>query len=249
MKDRTVSLPAPNGDAVRRSAWITLAAALLMAAPSAAQHHPPAASEHAAGHDDATIHHRFEDAAQWAKRFEDPERDAWQLPDSVITALVDRDDLVVADIGSGTGYFPVRFARAVPRGEVIGADVEPNMVFWLNDRARREGLTNLVSVLAAPDDPHLPRPVDLVFVCNTVHHIDGRIDYFRRLKDQLLPGARLAVVDYRPGSEMGPPHKLPPEELTAEMTEAGWERAESLDFLPEQYFLVFRPLSPQGSGD
>lgn len=211
--------------------------ALLLPQAAAAQHeHGTEAREHG---DDATIHHRFEDAAEWAKRFEDPERDSWQLPDKVVKTLVTAEDLIVADIGSATGYFPVRFARACPRGMVFGADIEPDMIHYLNDRARKEGLRNLVSILAAPDDPHFPRPVDLVFICDTYHHIDARVDYFRRLKDQLRPGARVAVVDYRLDSHRGPPHKLAPEKVKEEMTEAGYTLRESYDFLPEQYFLVF----------
>ena len=201
----------------------------------------PAAAQHGDhGHDDdATIQHKFEKADRWAKRFEDPERDAWQLPDRVVSTLVTREDMIVADIGSATGYFPVRFARACPSGLVLGADIEPEMVYYLNDRARTEGLSNLVSILAAPEDPHLPQPVDLVFICNTYHHIDGRIDYFRRLREQLNPGAQIAVVDYRLASEKGPPHKLAPEKVEEEMAEAGYEMAERFTFLPEQYFLVF----------
>ncbi|MFQ5599215.1 MAG: class I SAM-dependent methyltransferase [Candidatus Krumholzibacteriia bacterium] len=189
--------------------------------------------------DRATSQRRFEDAEVWAQRFEDPGRDLWQLPDSVVSILTDREDLVVADIGSATGYFPVRFARAVPNGFVIGADIEASMVFYLNDRARREGLDNLVSILAAPGDPHLPRPVDLVFICNTYHHIDGRIDYFERLQAQLRPGARIAVVDFRLDSEKGPPHKLPPQAVEREMQSAGYDLVRRFEFLPEQYFLVF----------
>jgi SAM-dependent methyltransferase len=209
---------------------------------AAAQHvHGDADTARAQGRsDDATIHHRFQNVESWAERFEDPERDAWQLPDSVVSALVTRSDLVVVDIGSATGYFPVRFARACPEGFVYGADIEPDMVYYLNDRARDEGLENLVSTLASPEDPHLPVPVDLVFICNTYHHIDGRIDYFRRLQEQLRPGARVAVVDYRVSSERGPPHKLHSAEVEAEMIEAGYELAERHTFLPEQYFLVFK---------
>jgi SAM-dependent methyltransferase len=189
--------------------------------------------------DNATTHHRFESAEEWAQRWEDPERDAWQHPDSVVALLATRDDLVVADIGSGTGYFAVRFSRALPRGIVYGADIEPDMIFYLNDRAHREGLTNLVSVLAEPADPHLPRSVDLVFICNTYHHIDGRIDYFRRLKNQLRADARVAVVDYRPESDRGPRHKLMPQVIEGEMAEAGYSLADRHEFLPEQYFLIF----------
>jgi SAM-dependent methyltransferase len=212
----------------------------------------PASSGETHGHGhNATTEHRFEDPEDWAKRFEDPGRDTWQLPDSVVTALTARDDLVVADIGSATGYFPVRFARALPRGAVIGSDIEPGMVMYLNDRARHEGLTNLTSVLAGPHDPHLPRRVDLVFLCNTYHHIDDRIAYFRRLHDQLREGARLAVVDFRPESKKGPPHKLAADFVEEELTAAGYRLARRFDFLPEQYFLLFEaiPSAEGGPGD
>src|SRR3990167_1183974 len=75
----------------------------------------------AGGHD---AHHRFDDADAWAARFEDPKRDAWQKPDEVIAALALPPDAKVADIGSATGYFPVRFAKALPQGRVFGVDVE-----------------------------------------------------------------------------------------------------------------------------
>jgi SAM-dependent methyltransferase len=189
--------------------------------------------------DDALVHHRFEDAESWAKRFEDPARDAWQLPDSVVKVLAVRKDLVVADIGSATGYFPVRFARACPEGLVLGADIEPDMVHYLNDRSRREGLANLVSILAAGDDPHLPVSADLVFLCNTYHHIDARIDYFHRLREQITENGRVAVVDFRRSSKRGPPHKLAPEVVEKEMVEAGYQLVEKHEFLPEQYFFVF----------
>ncbi|UCH83345.1 MAG: methyltransferase domain-containing protein [Candidatus Latescibacterota bacterium] len=191
--------------------------------------------------DDATAHHSFKNARSWASHFEDPARDAWQLPDSVVATIAVRDDMVIADIGSATGYFPVRFARACPNGQVIGADIEPDMVWYLNERARREGITNLFSVLAAPDDPHLPMTVDLVFLCNTYHHIDDRIDYFTRLKDQMNEGGRVAVVDFRISSHRGPPHKLERGTVESEMKKAGYTLVNDFDFLPDQYFLVFEP--------
>jgi len=242
------------------------AAVLLLGAAAPADPHDPhggddsgGTAEHAAqghdmqGHDahghagphgdDATMTHRFEDAEAWARRFEDPARDEWQLPGQVVEELVDRDDLVIADIGSATGYFPVRFARAVPRGQVIGADIEPGMVTYLNDRARTEGLENLVSVLAGPDDPHLPRAVDLVFICDTIHHINGRVAYLEKLRGLLRPGGRIAVVDFRPDSERGPEHKLDPVQLVSEFKRAGYRLRADFDFLPDQYFLVFTPAS------
>jgi len=113
-----------------------LGCAALLAGPAAAQ------TPH-------THDHGFSGAQEWAKVFDDPMRDAWQKPHEVIQALALKPDAVVADIGSGTGYFAVRFAHMVPKGKVYGLDTEPDMVKYLAERAKREGLRNLISSKAA----------------------------------------------------------------------------------------------------
>ena len=75
-----------------------------------------------------THDHSFGDSEKWAKVFDDPKRDAWQRPHEVIRALALKPDAVVADIGSGTGYFSMRFAHMLPKGRVYGVDTEPGMV-------------------------------------------------------------------------------------------------------------------------
>ncbi len=189
------------------------------------------------------LHHGFANADQWAATFDEPDRDSWQKPDEVIRALALTPDARVADIGAGTGYFTVRLARALPRGKVYGVDIEPDMVRHLEERARKEGLPNVVGVLAAPDDARLPEAVDLALVVDTYHHIDDRPAYFARLRSRLLPGGRVAVIDFRRGQPMGPPdaHKVPAEQVKAEMAEAGYAVAAQYGFLPNQDFVVFTP--------
>jgi SAM-dependent methyltransferase len=197
------------------------------------------------GHHSVTHHgampHRFEDAEAWVKHFEDPGRDAWQRPDEVIAALALPPDAKVADVGSATGYFAVRLARAVPKGRVFGVDIEPDMARYLGERARREGLANLSPVLGEPSDPKIPEPVDLVLVVNTYHHIEDRVAYFRRVQATLTPRGRLAIIDVAKGAPMGPPeqHRLAPEQVRQELEAAGYRFVEAHGFLPNQYFLVF----------
>lgn len=185
--------------------------------------------------------HSFEHAEEWAKRFEDPKRDAWQKPDEVVKALALAEDAKVADIGSATGYFPVRYARATPKGMVYGVDIESSMVEYLNARAKSEGLANLLSVLGAPDDAKIPEPVDVVTVVNTYHHIEQRTAYFTKLAASLKPGARVAIIDFKKSSAMGPPAaaKVAPEAVVSELEAAGYKKVASFDFLAEQFFLVF----------
>ncbi len=185
--------------------------------------------------------HRFEDADAWAKRFEDPARDAWQKPEEVIAALALPQEAKVADIGSATGYFAVRLARAVPKGHVYGVDIEPDMKRYLTERAQQEGLGNLTAVLGEPADPKIPEPVDLVLVVNTYHHIEDRTVYFRQLHGSLTPRGRVAIIDFRKGQPMGPPeqHRLTPEQVRQELEAAGYRLAEDIGSLPNQYFLLF----------
>ena len=198
---------------------------------------PPLLAQHGEQH----MHKRFDNAEKWSKIFDDPARDAWQKPAEVISALKLPPDAVVADIGSGTGYFAVRLARAVPKGKVYGADVEPDMVKFLNDRAARENLANLSSHAAGDNGPNLPAQVDLALLVDTYHHLPRRSRYFEQLKAALRPGGRIAIIDFRLDSPTGPPveHRIPPEQVKAEMERAGYRLAEQPDFLPHQYFLVF----------
>ncbi|MBI3936796.1 MAG: class I SAM-dependent methyltransferase [Betaproteobacteria bacterium] len=187
--------------------------------------------------------HGFQGAEKWAKIFDDPARDEWQKPGEVTRALALAPGAAVADIGAGTGYFAVRLARALPKGRVTGVDTEPDMVRYLNERAKREGLANLSAQLGAADGPRLAAPVDLVIVVDTYHHIPQRERYFTRLRDALKPGGRIAIIDFRANAPMGPPARflVPPERVKQEFARAGYELAQEHVFLPYQYFLVFRP--------
>lgn len=187
--------------------------------------------------------HRFSGAESWAQVFDDPERDAWQKPHEVLQALKLAPDAAVADIGSGTGYFAVRLAHRVPKGRVYGVDAEPDMVRYLAERAKREGLANLAAVAAKPNDPGIPSAVDLVLLVDTYHHVPDRERYFRNLQKSLKPGGRLAIIDFTLDSPVGPPQRarIPADAVKKELSRAGYALAEEHAFLPYQYFLVFRP--------
>jgi len=188
--------------------------------------------------------HRFQDAERWARIFDDPEREAWQKPSEVIRALALAPTARVADIGAGTGYFAVRLARTLVQGHVWGVDIEPDMVRYLAERARREGLANLSAVLASAADHGLPAPVDLVLVVNTYHHIDARMAYFRNLRGALRPGGSVAIIDFTASSPVGPPRegRVAAGRVKAEMAAAGYTLAQEHALLPYQYFLVFAPV-------
>lgn len=200
-------------------------------------------SAHALAQAPRTHQHSFSGAEQWAHVFDDPKRDAWQKPHEVIQALALEPDAVIADLGSGTGYFAVRLANMVPKGRVYGVDTEPDMVRYLAERAKREKRSNIVALAGAPDDPRLPEKADLILLVDVYHHIDERQRYFRNLRASLKPGGRIAVIDFRMDSPNGPPKaaRIAPQRVIDELEAAGYRLARQHDFLPNQYFLVFQP--------
>jgi ubiquinone/menaquinone biosynthesis C-methylase UbiE len=208
-----------------------LMAWLVLAQHQGQQHHDP--------------QHSFEETGRWADEFEDADRDAQQKPDEVVRALELSSGDVVADIGAGTGYFTRRFAEAVgDRGIAYAVDLEPNMLQYIAERAEKDGQVNIVPVLATASSPMLaPESVDLVFICNTIHHIANRDRYYQVLARNLRDGGRLAVVDFRKDAdiERGPDQamRIAKESVVDELTAAGFRLVEQHDFLPVQYFLVF----------
>jgi cyclopropane fatty-acyl-phospholipid synthase-like methyltransferase len=185
--------------------------------------------------------HRFEHADEWAKDFDDPARDAWQHPDDVIAALELRPGMTVADVGAGTGYFTVRLARAIPDGQVIATDIEPDMVRYLDERARRERLPNIRAVIAGAADPNLAADsVDRILVVDVWHHLGDRVRYAAGLAAALRPGGAIAIVDFTAAASHGPPpaHRLAPAAIIADLEAAGLTASVSPLQLPDQYIVV-----------
>jgi ubiquinone/menaquinone biosynthesis C-methylase UbiE len=214
-----------------------IAAAVLLAVAA------PVRAEQQTGQQPDHMHHRFDDPERYARSFDDPARDGWQMPDRVIEALRLEPDDRVADIGAGTGYFTVRLAGAVPRGTVFAVDVEHAMLQHIEKRAADEKLANVRTVHAASTSPNLPAPVDVVLIVDTYHHLPNRPAYFAALRKSLEPGGRVAIVDFRKDSPEGPPpeFRFDAEQIVSEMKAAGYELAQRHDFLPRQHFLVFKP--------
>jgi ubiquinone/menaquinone biosynthesis C-methylase UbiE len=187
------------------------------------------------------MEHSFADAERYAKSFDDPARDTWQMPDRIISALGLKSGQTVADIGAGTGYFTVRLAKSAAAPKVYAVDVEPTMVEYVKHRALREGLKNVTAVKAEADRTNLPEPVDVVLIVDTYHHLPNRVAYFTVLTTLMKPGARLAIVDFKKESPEGPPleFRFTPDQITAELARAGLKLQARHDFLPRQMFLIY----------
>jgi ubiquinone/menaquinone biosynthesis C-methylase UbiE len=174
-------------------------------------------------------------------------RDGSQQPERVIAALDLEPGDRVADLGAGGGYFTFRLADAVgATGRVYAVDIDPDMVEYLKARAAADGYRNVEVVTAAADNPGLPpESVDVLFTCNTYHHLPERSAYFARARTALRPGGRVAIIDYNGKGWFGRlfGHATSADTIRSEMNAAGYRPAQQYDFLAEQSFMIFTPAS------
>ncbi|MBZ5514422.1 MAG: class I SAM-dependent methyltransferase [Acidobacteriia bacterium] len=192
----------------------------------------------------AQQHHPPESTTEYIRALEDPGRDSWQQPDLVVQDLGLHEGDEIADLGAGSGYFTVRLAREVgPAGKVYAVDVDPQMLSYIEQRAQKEKLDNIQTILADPNDPKLgSESVDLIFVCDVLHHIQDRGKYYPKLFRALRFGGRLVNVDFQKRElPIGPPveMKIDKKECIKEIKAGGFGFRREFEFLKYQYFLVF----------
>src|ERR1700742_1040369 len=173
--------------------------------------------------------------------FEEPGRDKRLQIDRVMDLLNIKPGSTVADIGAGGGWFSVRAARRVaPDGRVIAEEINPKAIGSIQQRAQRENLSNIVTLLGTPDDPKLaPNSLDAALMLKVYHEIAHPQLVLANLREALKPGARFGIID-RNGN--GADHGLNEPILRSEVEHAGFRQVGRYDFTKadkQDYFLIF----------
>jgi ubiquinone/menaquinone biosynthesis C-methylase UbiE len=167
-------------------------------------------------------------------------------PDEIIASLEIGEGDVIADIGSGGGYFTIAFAGKVGKaGRVYAVDVKQKYLEFIRRKVAREGLDNISCVLGTGSGMDLPEAgLDLVFARNVFHHFRDPSDYFRAMIRYLKPEANVAIIDHKPKRGFGFvslfKHHTPGDTIVREMERAGYSLTKSFDFLQDQTFNLFR---------
>lgn len=175
------------------------------------------------------------------RQMNDPSRDAWQKPKEVIEKLAITPGSRVADLGAGGGYFTWYLAGAVgPEGTVYAVEIDDTALGIITRDMKARGIANVKPIKAEPGDATLPEP-DLVFTCDTYHHMKDRVTYFRSLARYLKPNGQVAILDFHPHGFfpgfLG--HGTAKEDVRREMESAGYRLMADSDMIDRQHFQIF----------
>ena len=184
-----------------------------------------------------------------AKMFNKKAGDPKNKPNQIIQAIALQTGQNIADIGSGGGYFSLRFAELVGNvGKVYAVDTNSDLLAYVKNCAKEKDLANIVTIITAQDRLDLPeKNLDYIFMRNMTHHLSKRVEYFRSLKKFLKANGKVAIIEYersKPFTFRGIfGHRVPKEIIINEMKEAGYSLARDFNFLPEQNFTIWQSLN------
>ena len=184
------------------------------------------------------------DPKQYQQILENPDRLAALQVDRVVEALALRPGMRVADLGAGSGVFTVPLAKAVgPDGRVYPIDIDTGLLAIVADKAKAEGLANVETVVAGQTDPRLPELVDLIFLCDTLHHLPDQDSYVRQFAKLLRPGGRVVVIEFAEGHwpEGHEEFAIRPAQVDGWMQAAGFRRTARHTFLETNFFHLYEP--------
>jgi SAM-dependent methyltransferase len=170
-------------------------------------------------------------------------REREENPTRAVEGLQLAPDAIVADIGSGSGYYTFRIAPLVPKGTVIGVDIQPEMVRYLSQKSKELGVSNVKSHLGKIDSIELPAgSIDAVLLVDAYHEFSHPNEMMQSVFHALKSKGRVYLIEYRaedPKVPIKPLHKMTEAQSIKEMEAVGLKHVRTDTFLPWQHFMVF----------
>jgi ubiquinone/menaquinone biosynthesis C-methylase UbiE len=179
---------------------------------------------------------------EFAKFLEGADRVARMQVPRVVAALELKPGMKVADIGAGSGLFTRPIAQAIaPQGVAYAVDIDPALLKIVERSASEQKIPNIRTLQGGAADPKLPEPVDLAFICDTLHHIEEPAAYLLTLKKYLKPGGRVAVIDFSDNWPQGHESmRFTREQLEGWTKTAGLTQVADHAWLENSFFVIYR---------
>ncbi len=170
-----------------------------------------------------------------------------QPPERIIELLNIRPGLILGEVGAGRGRVTVHVAARVgEKGRVYANDIDASSLAHLKERCRRDGLSNVETILGLPDDAKLPKNrLDMVYMTWVYHHVDRPSPLLRSILPSLKPWGIVVLVEPTPEETEDSRRKLTRELVAEEAAAGGFSLDTMLEGrLKRDNIFILRPLVP-----
>jgi ubiquinone/menaquinone biosynthesis C-methylase UbiE len=172
-------------------------------------------------------------------------QDDWHLEiDRAMDAVGVWPGMIVGEAGAGDGYFSLPMARRVGAAGVLYAnDIDAPSLRRLSEKADRESLANVHTVIGTIDDPQFPRrDLQLIVIVHAFHDFSRPADWLVNAKKYLRPGGAVAIIDRDP-EQGAPSHFWPASRIEGHAKTAGYDTVKKVECPTGHLIVVIRPRS------
>lgn len=183
--------------------------------------------------------HKFD--VKSAEILDSTERIRFLNPESILDKLGLSKEMILADLGCGTGYFTIPASLRVKK--VYALDVQQEMLDILSEKIKKQKIANIEAILSEESRiPLADGSVDVLLMGNVFHELEDRSSILNEVKRILLSGGLLVIIDWKKMEmDFGPPieERLTAEEVISICRDSGFEVREQSDAGPYNYLLIF----------
>ncbi len=179
--------------------------------------------------------------AEWLIRNEREREERCSL---MLASLGLKPGMTVCDMGCGNGFYSLKMAKIVgDEGQVLGVDIQPEMLKFLRDRMHAEQVDNITPILGSLHNPRLPTgQIDLVLLVDVYHEFSHPEHMLRAMRKSLKPDGVIVLLEYReedPDVPIKPLHKMSKAQIMKELPANGFKLVKEYDKLPWQHMMFF----------
>jgi ubiquinone/menaquinone biosynthesis C-methylase UbiE len=160
----------------------------------------------------------------------------------IVNLMQLKPGMAAAQIGAGSGFVSRLMAERVgPGGRVTATESDPKMVAYMTERARAEGIANLVAIAGQPSATGLePASMDVVAFVGRLSTYPRPAEILASSADALKPNGLLLVVDTPREGQGATMTGIDAEEVITLAAAAGFDRVDENGTVPGHYSLRFR---------
>jgi len=172
----------------------------------------------------------------------------WQSPETILDHLGLKSGLTFVDVGCGNGFFAIPAAHIVGEsGKVYGLDIDSSAISRLRERARREGLGNLILKVGRAEETILCEGcADIIFLANVLHDLENPNKVLMNARRMIKPSGRLVDLDWKKKTMImpGPPLRIRLNEKEASnLIETSGFKVEIIEEAgPYHYIIIAKPM-------
>lgn len=158
-----------------------------------------------------------------------------------------RENMLVADLGTGSGFYALASAKMVPNGKVYAIEIDRDYLTLVQNKAKDEKIENLECFwgdIEKIEGTHIKTgTIDRAIVSNVFSQLTDRITFMKELTRILKQDGEVLFVDWSPGLAIATGDldiTVPKDKVLALFQKSGFAWYRDIDAGSNHYGMIFK---------